>query len=130
MSSGDHLFNEPYSRCLATHDDAGLAYREKEYLQAAKEDAEDRRAMARCALGHEIPYGLLMHLGAFDARMLPRLLRFYHGLGFHFVSLAEAERDPFYRSDLDLTLPATPIYWRWLVAKHLPVVGINHGRKH
>ena len=60
--------------------------------------------MAQALYGHDIPYVLLMHLGAFDARMLPRLLALYRERGVKFVTLAEAERDPFYANDLDLKL--------------------------
>jgi peptidoglycan-N-acetylglucosamine deacetylase len=49
-----------------------------------------------------------MHVGAFDAHMLPRLLQLYKAEGVEFVSLQEAERDRFYRNDPDLKLPATP----------------------
>jgi peptidoglycan-N-acetylglucosamine deacetylase len=40
--------------------------------------------------------------------MLPRLLALYQRRGFSFVSLAQAEADPFYRIDTDLTLPPAP----------------------
>lgn len=40
--------------------------------------------------------------------MLPRLLKLYRDKGFTFVSLQDAENDPFYKSDLDLSLPSVP----------------------
>ena len=46
-----------------------------------------------------------MHIGAFDAEMLPRLLSLYQSRGFQFVTLPEAEKDPFYAIDTDLILP-------------------------
>ncbi len=49
-----------------------------------------------------------MHLGAFDARMLPRLLALYAAKGVAFVPLEEAERDPFYAAQIDPRLPPTP----------------------
>lgn len=61
--------------------------------------------MSKALYGHDIPYVLLMHVGAFDARMLPRLLQLYRDKGFTFVTLDEAEKDTFYRSDLDPSLP-------------------------
>jgi hypothetical protein len=51
---------------------------------------------------------LLMHLGAFDARLMPRLLQLYRDKGFRFVSLAEAERDPIYRAELNPALAPGP----------------------
>lgn len=46
-----------------------------------------------------MPYVLLMHIGAFDAKMLPELIDLYRSRGFSFVSLAEAEKDPAYSDD-------------------------------
>jgi peptidoglycan-N-acetylglucosamine deacetylase len=40
--------------------------------------------------------------------MLPRLLDLYRSKGFEFVSLPEAKQDDFYRSSIDLSLPAEP----------------------
>jgi hypothetical protein len=51
---------------------------------------------------------LLMHVGAFDARMLPHLIGVYQNKGFAFVTLEDAEKDPFYASSLDPSLPAGP----------------------
>src|SRR5437763_1439030 len=50
----------------------------------------------------------LMHVGAFDAEILPRLLEVYRSAGFQFVTLEEAENDDFYRNDTDLRLPVSP----------------------
>jgi hypothetical protein len=64
--------------------------------------------MAKALYGRDIPYVLLMHVGALDARLLPRLLQLYRDRGVTFVSLEDAEKDPFYKNNLDLSLPATP----------------------
>ena len=106
MSFGDYAWNEPYARCAAKEDAAAITQMEPSYLEAARSHAEDSRAKARLLYGHDIPYVLLMHIGAFDARMLPRLLALYREMGFKFVSLLEAEQDPFYKPDLDLTSSA------------------------
>ena len=108
MSFGDYMWNEPYARCVAKNDTAAIAGLEQSYLAAAASDAEVRRAMAKALFGHDIPYVLLMHVGAFDARMLPRLIALYQGKGFSFVTLQQAESDPFYKQDVDLSLPAGP----------------------
>jgi len=105
MSFGDYAWNEPYARCVAKGDTAAVAALEKSYLAAAADDIQYRRTLARAALGHEIPYVLLMHLGGIDAQLLPRLLQVYRQAGFRFVSLQQAESDPFYANDLNLSLP-------------------------
>ena len=108
MSFGDYMWNEPYARCVAKNDTAAIAQLESSYLEAASTDADFRRAMARALYGRDIPYVLLMHVGAFDARMLPRLLELYREKGFGFITLEQAEKDPFYRSSIDPALPQEP----------------------
>ncbi len=108
MSFGDYLYNEPYVRCAQKNDTAAMAQVEAAYLEAAGAAANYSRAMSTALFGRDIPYVLLMHVGALDARMLPRLLQLYRDRGFTLVSLEEAEKDPFYRNDLDLSLPAFP----------------------
>jgi peptidoglycan/xylan/chitin deacetylase (PgdA/CDA1 family) len=105
MSFGDYMWNEPYARCVAANDTAAIAKLETSYLDAAAQDADFRRAMAKSLFAHDIPYVLLMHVGAFDARMLPRLLDLYRSKGFTFITLKEAENDPFYAGSIDPSLP-------------------------
>jgi len=108
MSFGDYAYNEPYARCVARNDTAAVAQLEASYLDAAGAAIERSRSMAKALYGHDIPYVLLMHIGAFDARMLPRLLALYRDRGFRFVTLEKAEKDPFYKNDLNLSLSPAP----------------------
>ena len=122
MSFGDYMWNEPYARCVANNDTTAIAQLESSYLQAAAEDVDFRRAMSKALYGHDIPYVLLMHIGAFDARMLPRLLKLYRDKGFTFVTLQEAENDPFYASAIDPSLPDQPDSLEGAMqARHLPL---------
>jgi peptidoglycan/xylan/chitin deacetylase (PgdA/CDA1 family) len=105
MSFGDYMWNEPYARCVAKNDSVAIANLEWSYLDAAAADADFRRSMAKTLFAHDIPYVLLMHVGAFDARMLPRLLALYRNKGFSFTTLEAAEKDPFYAASLDPALP-------------------------
>jgi len=108
MSFGDYMYNEPYARCVAKNDTAAIGELESSYLAATDAAIDYSRSMAKALYGHDIPYVLLMHVGALDARMLPRLLKLYQDKGFSFVSLQEAEQDAFYKNDLDLSLPPMP----------------------
>ena len=108
MGFADYLYNEPYARCVAKNDTAGIAQLEKAYLDAASADLDYTRALSKTVNGHDIPYVLLMHVGALDAQLLPRLIELYRAKGASFVSLEEAEKDPFYENDLDLSLPGSP----------------------
>jgi peptidoglycan-N-acetylglucosamine deacetylase len=108
MSFGDYLWNGPYARCKTKGDAAEVKKLEDSYLEAALESIDYYRSISQTLYGRDIAYVLLMHIGAFDAEMLPRLLDLYRSKGFEFVSLPEAERDDFYRSSIDLGLPAEP----------------------
>lgn len=108
MSFGDYAWNEPYARCSAKGDAAAIAELEKTYLAAAAADIRYRRALAKATFGHDVPYVLLMHIGAMDARLLPRLLALYKSEGFTFITLQRAEQDPLYANEIDLKLPSDP----------------------
>ena len=108
MSFGDYMFNEPYARCKAKGDTTAIALLETSYLAAADDNITRYREMSQKLYGRDIPYVLLMHIGAFDAEMLPRLLKLYKARGFQFVTLEDAESDEFYRVDTNLNLPPAP----------------------
>jgi peptidoglycan-N-acetylglucosamine deacetylase len=108
MSFGDYEWNEPYARCKTKDDAAEVRRLEDSYLKAADESIEYYRSMSHTLYGRDIPYVLLMHIGAFDAEILSRLLDLYRSKGFQFISLPEAEHDEFYRTSIDLSLPAEP----------------------
>jgi hypothetical protein len=122
MSFGDYLWNEPYARCKAKGDTSAIETLEKSYLSAASESVDYDRSISYTLYRRDIPYVLLMHVGAFDAEMLPRLLQLYRGKGFEFITLPEAERDDFYRGATDLVLPAgAETLERAMSARHLPL---------
>ncbi len=108
MSFGDYAWNEPYARCMAKGDTAAVAAMEASYLKAAKDSLDFSRGLSVKLYGRDIPYVLLMHAGAFDARMMPRLLALYRDNGVTFVSLEEAERDKFYVADDKTEATAAP----------------------
>jgi peptidoglycan/xylan/chitin deacetylase (PgdA/CDA1 family) len=108
MSFGDYLWNEPYARCRAKGDDQAVALLESSFLAAADESIRYYRGLSSTLYGRDIPYVLLLHVGAFDAKMMPRLLQLYESRGFKFVTLDDAERDEFYQRDTDLHLQTGP----------------------
>jgi peptidoglycan/xylan/chitin deacetylase (PgdA/CDA1 family) len=119
---GDYGWNEPYARCMAKGDTAAVAVLEASFLKAAKESLEYSRGLSATLYGRDIPYVLLMHAGAFDARMMPRLLALYRDNGVDFVPLDEAERDRFYEADFKTEATAVPTTLEnAMVARGLPV---------
>lgn len=109
MDFSDWAFNEPYARCRTAGDAAALARLEVLYLSAAEDVLAASRALSNRLYGRDIPYVLLMHVGAFDAQMLPRLLKMYRERGVRLVTLAEAMDDPFYDSDLEAANAEFPL---------------------
>ena len=99
MDFQDYLWNEPYARCSARHDEASIQLLHDTYLSTAGKDIDAYRQLAQELYGHDVPYILLMHAGAFDARMLPELLALFRARGFSFITLEQASQDPVYRED-------------------------------
>jgi lysophospholipase L1-like esterase len=119
MDFTDWAYNGTYARCLAKGDEKAIAEMEKVWLAGAAANADRSRAVAHALYARDIPYVLLMHLGAFDAHMLPQLLDLYRRKGFRFVSVEEAQRDSHYRNEVNPALPPQPGVEALLQAKGL-----------
>ena len=102
MDFEDYLWNAPYARCVANHEEASIQYLHTSYLAAAGQYMNLFRLLSYKVYGREIPYVLLLHVGAFEAVMLPDLLKLYRHAGMKFVTLQDAEADPAYAHDVDL----------------------------
>ena len=103
MDFQDYLWNEPYARCVAKHDDAAIQSLHDSYLASADESIRVYRSLAQTLYQRDVPYVLLMHVGAFDAHMLPELLALFRSRGFSIVTLPEAMSDPIYDYDPKVT---------------------------
>ena len=104
-SFGDYAFNEPYARCVAKGDTAAIAELDQAYLDAASDSIRLSETEEKAQFGRTPPDILLMHLGAFDGHMLPRLLALYKANGFRFVTLEAAAKDPANVGLVDPKLP-------------------------
>jgi peptidoglycan/xylan/chitin deacetylase (PgdA/CDA1 family) len=105
MDFEDYLWNDTYARCAVKHDTAAIASLEASYLGTADHFIGVFRGLAKKLYGRDIPYVLLLHVGAFDARMLPRLIALYRDRGFEFVTLEQAQGDPAYAFDPNIGYP-------------------------
>ena len=106
MDYSDWQWNEAYARCRAPGQEAGLAALESAYLENVREAATRSRTLSRSLYGRDVPYVLLTHVGAFNARMMPRILQLYRQEGFRFTTLETAQRDSIYARDMDPGQPA------------------------
>ena len=108
MDFSDWKWSEAYARCLAQEGQPALAALDSAYLDVVRETATRSRSLSRALYGRDVPYVLLTHISAYNARMMPRVLELYRREGFQFTTLAEAQRDSIYQRDMDPSLPAGP----------------------
>ncbi len=101
----DYLWNEPYARCSAKGDQEAIRTLHDSYLAIADQYIRVFRKLAQELYGHDVPYVLLMHVGAFDAHMLPELIALYRERGFAFTTLEQAMADPSYQQDPKVPTP-------------------------
>jgi peptidoglycan-N-acetylglucosamine deacetylase len=100
----DYLWNAPYARCVSKKDDQAIATLRASYLATADQYLTVFRELTHTLYGRDIPYVLLLHIGAFDAKMLPDLIDLFRRRGFTFTTLPEVMKDPVYREDPDMAL--------------------------
>jgi peptidoglycan/xylan/chitin deacetylase (PgdA/CDA1 family) len=105
-SFGDYGFNEPYVRCLAKNDKAGIEQLKKYYLEGAVASLTEAQKVATLIYGRDIKHVLLLHIGSFETVMFPSLLELLKERGFQIISLEEAQSDPAYA-----ILPDLPAKW-------------------
>jgi peptidoglycan/xylan/chitin deacetylase (PgdA/CDA1 family) len=117
MDFEDYLWNEPYARCMAKHDDVSIAKLHDTYLAVADQYYGLSRQLSQLIYGRDVKYVLLMHVGAFDARMLPELLKLYRAKGLRFISLPDAMSDPAYQDDPDIGEPSGGTFLELMMQK-------------
>lgn len=117
MDFQDYLWNEPYARCAAKHDQVAIAKLHDTYLATADHDMQAYRKLAQQLYGRDVRYVLLMHIGAFDAKMLPELIGLFRARGFHFVTLEQAMADPAYQDDPGVPTPGGTTFNEMVAAK-------------
>ena len=105
MDFQDYNWNDTYARCAVKHDDAAIGSLHDSYLAAADESIQVYRQIAHILYQRDVPYVLLLHVGAFDARMLPELIGLFRSRGFAFVTLEQAMADPIYSFDPKVPAP-------------------------
>jgi peptidoglycan/xylan/chitin deacetylase (PgdA/CDA1 family) len=96
LSFDDYAYNEPYARCLAASDASSIEWLKQSYLTRAADSLTRGRDAARALFGRDIAHIMLLHIGAFETVMLPRLLDLLEERGVTLTTLEEAAADPAY----------------------------------
>jgi peptidoglycan/xylan/chitin deacetylase (PgdA/CDA1 family) len=105
LDFGDYMWNDTYARCAAKKNEKAVASLHDSYLATADDYITYSRTLSQRLYGRDIPYVLLLHVGAFDAKMLPELIGLFRNRGFEFVSLPQAQSDPAYSVDPKVAYP-------------------------
>jgi peptidoglycan/xylan/chitin deacetylase (PgdA/CDA1 family) len=105
IDTADWAYNLAYVRCRAAGDAAAIARLEGAFLAQFRASATWARATAAERHGRDIPYVALLHVSAFTARLLPRLIALSREMGFREATLAEALADPVNAASADPRLP-------------------------
>ena len=90
----DTMYNTPYARCMDKQRTASVAAIHDSYLAVADEYTDIFRSLAHTLYGRDIPYVLLLHVGAATAYMLPDLIAQLRSRGFTFRHLARGNERP------------------------------------
>jgi peptidoglycan/xylan/chitin deacetylase (PgdA/CDA1 family) len=101
----DYIWNSSYARCLDRKDQASIDWLVESYKTAARDFMRFQRASSRAVFGRDIHHVMLLHLGAFSARILPELFAILDEEGYDVVTLEEAQADPAYQHDPDFAHP-------------------------
>lgn len=117
----DYLWNDPYARCVSKQRIDKVDSLHDSYLAVADQYIDIYRSLAHRLYGHDIPYVLLLHVTAFDAKMLPDLIAQLRERGFTFITLPKALSDPAYAIEPAMGYPGGgPVQETLAVARKLP----------
>jgi peptidoglycan/xylan/chitin deacetylase (PgdA/CDA1 family) len=96
VSFDDYAYNAPYARCAAAGNREALSFLERSYMERAAESLVRGRDAAQRLFGRDINHVMLLHIGAFQTVMLPRLLDLLREQGYTLIGLPDAQADKAY----------------------------------
>jgi hypothetical protein len=99
---------------------ASIGWLKESYLRRAAESLSAGQEAAKLLYGRDVAHVMLLHVGAFQTVMLPRLLELLEKRGFRLVTLPEAESDPAYAVDPGVASPSgATLFDQMAAARHL-----------
>jgi peptidoglycan/xylan/chitin deacetylase (PgdA/CDA1 family) len=118
LTSEDWMFAPAYRKAANAGDAKEQKRISDDYVKFAQDDIEYRDRAAREMFGRPIAHILLVHANRVTADNLERLIKMYTSLGFKFVTVEEALKDPIYTKPERYT--ATSDWLRaWSISKGL-----------
>jgi peptidoglycan/xylan/chitin deacetylase (PgdA/CDA1 family) len=102
LDFSDYAFNDPYARCLAANNTAGIDQLKEMYLTRAALSLTRGQDFSKTLFGRDIKHIMLLHIGGFETVMMPHLLTLLKERGFTLTTLADAASDEAYKSEVVL----------------------------
>ena len=93
----DYEWNPAYIRCLKNKDNKAINWLKKSYIEQALNALTISHELSKMMFHRDIKNILLIHLNAFDVKMLDKLLTEYERRGVKFISLDNALQDDVYQ---------------------------------
>ena len=124
----DWDWNDPYARCKDRGNLKAIEWLKSSYLDSAEKRLARDGKVSAAIWNRPINHILLLHIGAFDAVMLPALLKMYREKGVEFIPLSEAVTDSIYKQDPGMTMKSGDRFqYQFLRSKGMTLksVGIN-----
>lgn len=124
IENSDWVFARAYRLMLDRHDATAAKQLRAVYLEYTKKEIEYYTRMHQQLFGHETPHVMLLHANRLNADTLDQILKIFEQLHYRFVSLAEAQSDPAYRTP-DSYLSAYGPMWgyRWASTLRIKIDG-------
>lgn len=120
MENSDWTFARAYSAMLSRKDMHSAQRLRDDYLTFTEKQIEYFSALDQRLFGHQIPEVMLLHANQLNADMLNKILNIFERMHFRFVTLAEAQSDPAFRTP-DTFVTADGWMWGYRWAKELKV---------
>ncbi len=124
----DWAWNDPYARCKNKDDHKSILRLTESYAKAASDRFLRDGEVLNAIYHRPVTRILLLHIGAFDAQMLPIILKMYKKKGVEFIPLSEAVKDSIYDEDLGIARGSGGDFqYNALKARNLTTMGLGLG---
>lgn len=124
IDNSDYIFARAYGAMLHNRD-AHLARRlRSDYLAFTKKMIEYYSRLDSQVFGREIPHVMLLHANRLNAETVDKILSIFQSMHYRFVTLAEAQSDPAYKTPDTFVTKYGPMWgYRWAQELHVAVDG-------
>lgn len=124
IDSSDYVFARAYSVMLRRHDAHSVRRLRSDYLDFTKKIIAYYSRLDHQVFGREIPHVMLLHANRLNADTVDKILTTFENLHYRFVTLAEAQSDPAYKTPDTFVTSYGPMWgYRWARELHVAVDG-------